>query len=139
MTVSHLIPQSPIHGSEQSFQGLVTPNGMIDSESVVGVKPDYSSVVIVYQVDNFICSCLAECFVDGSPIYLKFMGKDSALPSFPHELACEDFSLVDQATEKFGCGLDFILTDSVKTLELDVSFAEPDSIASSVSGFPTHG
>ena len=51
---SHLIPLPSLHGGEgSSFPGLVPLGGTVDSESVVGVKPGNSGVVIVYQVDEF--------------------------------------------------------------------------------------
>ena len=41
----------------------ITPMSTFDYESVVGVKPGNSDVVIEYQVDEFTCNWLAECFV----------------------------------------------------------------------------
>ena len=50
---SHLIPPSSQIGREGfSFPGLVPPNDMINSKSVVGTKPGDSSVVIGYQLDE---------------------------------------------------------------------------------------
>ena len=40
---------------------------------------------------------------------------------------------LDQAVTDFKQGLDSILTDSLKTPELDISLEEPDAITSSVS------
>ena len=42
-------------------------------------------------------------------------------------------AFLDQAVADFEQGLDSILTDSLKTLELDTSMEEPDAITSSVS------
>ena len=44
-----------------------------------------------------------------------------------------DYSFLDQAVADFEQGLDLILTDSLKTPELDTSLDEPDAITSSVS------
>ena len=52
----------------------------------------------------------------------------SSLTHFPLEPGCED-----QAVADFEHGLDSILTDSLKTPELDTSLDEPDVITSSVS------
>ena len=53
-----------MHGGEvSSFPGLVPPNDMVNSRSVVGVKFGNSSVVIGYQVDNPTHTWLEEHFV----------------------------------------------------------------------------
>ena len=57
-----------------SFQGSFPPNGMVNSESLVVVKPGNFGVVIGYQVDGFIHSWSAEFFVAWSHIYPAFMG-----------------------------------------------------------------
>ena len=46
---------------------------MVNSESVVGMKPGDSGVVIGYQVDDFIHTWLAEHFVASSHIYPGFI------------------------------------------------------------------
>ena len=57
---SHLIPLQPMHGGEgSSFPGLVPSDGLVNSESVVGVKPGHFSVVIGYQFNNFALTWLA--------------------------------------------------------------------------------
>ena len=66
-------------------------------------------------------------------IYPGFTGKVSSLTHFPLEPGCEDYAFLDQAVADFKQGLDSILTDSFKTLELDTSLEEPDTITSSVS------
>ena len=101
--------------------------------SVMGIKPGDSSVVIGYQVDEFTHTSPAEQFVTGSHIYPGFIGKVSSLTHFPLELCCEDYSFLDQALADFEQGLDSILTDSLETPELDASLDEPDAIQFSVS------
>ena len=49
------------------------------------------------------------------------------------EPGCEHYSFLDQAVEDYKGCLDAILTDSIKTPELDVPFDEPDIMPSSVS------
>ena len=55
-------------------------------------------------------------------MYPYFMGKVSTWACFPFELCCKDYTLFDQAVKECEHGLDSILMDSVKTLELDASF-----------------
>ena len=52
----HLIPLPSVQSGQGSFPGLVLPSDTIDSELVVGVKPDKFGVVLGYQVDNFMCT-----------------------------------------------------------------------------------
>ena len=99
---------------------------------MVGIKPGDSGVVIGYQVDEFTHTWLADHFA-GSHIYPGFMGKVSSFTHFPLELDCEDYSLLQQAVADFEQDLDSVLTDSIKTLDLEASFEEPDVITSSVS------
>ena len=135
---SHLIPLSSLHDGEgSSFPGLVPSDDAVDSDSVMGIKPGDSSVVIGYQVDEFTCTCSAEQFVAHSYIYPGFIGKMSSLTHFPLEPGCEDYAFLDQAVADFKQGMDSILTDSLETLELDTSLEEPDAITSSSvsSGF----
>ena len=124
---------SPYDGKGSSFPGLVPSDDMVNSESVMGIKPGDSGVVIGYQVDEFTCTWSAEQFVAHSHIYSGFTGKVSSLTHFPLEPGCKDYTILDQAIVDFEQGLDSILTDSLKTLELDTSFDEPDVITSSVS------
>ena len=63
---------------------------MIDSESVMGIKPGECGVVIGYQVDEFTRTSSAEQFVAHSHIYPGFTVKMSSLTHFPLELGCED-------------------------------------------------
>ena len=105
----------------------------VNSESVVGIKPGNSGVVIGYQVDEFINTWSAEQFVAHSHIYPGFTGKVFSLTHCPLELGCEDYSFLDQAVAEFEQGLDSILANSLETPELDTSLAEPDAITSSVS------
>ena len=99
----------------------------------MGVKPGDSGVVIGYQVDEFTHTWSAEQFVAHSHICPGFTGKVSSLTHFPLEPGCEDYAFLDQAVADFEQGLDSILTDSLKTPELDTSLEEPDAITSSVS------
>ena len=57
----------------------------------------------------------------------------SSLTHFPLEPGCEDYAFLDQAVSDFEQGLDSILTDSLKTPELDTSLDEPDVMTSSIS------
>ena len=109
---------------------------VVDSDSVMGIKPGDSGVMIGYQVDEFTRTWSAQQFVALSLIYPGFTGKVSSLTHFPLEPGCEDYALLDQAVADFEQGLHSILTDSLETLELDTSLEEPDAITSSVtSGF----
>ena len=135
---SHLIPLPSLHdGKGSSFPGLVPSEDAVDSESVMGVKPGDSSVVIGYQIDEFTCTWSAEWFAACSQIYPGFTGKVSSLTHFPLEPGCEDYTFLDQAVADFEQGLDSILTDSLETPELDTSLQESDAITSSSvsSGF----
>ena len=50
---SHLIPPPSLHDGEgSSFPGLVPSDDAVDSDSVMGIKPSDSGVVIGYQVDE---------------------------------------------------------------------------------------
>ena len=111
----------------------MTSDGAVDSDSVMGIKPGDSGVVIGYQVDEFTCTWSAKWFVACSHIYPGFTGKVSSLTHFPLEPGCEQYAFLDQAVADFKQGLDSILTDSLETPELDTSLEEPDAITSSVS------
>ena len=51
---SHLIPPpSVLDGEGSSFPGWVPSDDAVNSESVMGIKPGDSGVVIGYQVDEF--------------------------------------------------------------------------------------
>ena len=83
---SHLIPPLSLHDREgSSFPGLVPSDDAVNSDSVLGIKPGDSSVVIGYQVDEFTCTWSAEQFVAHSHIYPGFTGKVSSLTHFPLE------------------------------------------------------
>ena len=134
MAESHLIPSPSRHDGEgSSFPGFVLSDDMVNSESVMGVKPGDSSVVIGYQVDEFTCTLSAEQFVALSHIYPGFTGKVSSLTHFPLEPGCEDYAFLDQAVADFEQGLDSFPTNSLETLKLDTSLDKPDVITSSVS------
>ena len=106
---------------------------MVNSESVVGITPGDSGVMIGYQVDGFTYIWSAEQFVANLHIYPKFVGKVSSHKHFPPEPGCEDYSFLDQAVADFEQGVHSILPDCLETPELDTSYEEPDVISSSVS------
>ena len=93
----------------------------VDADSVLGIKPGDSSVVIGYQVGEFTHTWSAEQFVAHSHIYPGFTGKVSSLTHFPLEPRCEDYAFLDQAVADFKQGLDSILNDSLETPDLDTS------------------
>ena len=102
---SHPIPQPSLHDGEGSpFPGLVPSDDMVNFESVIDIKPGNSSVVIGYQVDEFIHTRSAEQFVACSHIYPGFTGKVSSLTHFPLEPGCEDYAFLDQAVVDFEQG-----------------------------------
>ena len=76
---SHLIPlPSLCDGEGSSFPGLVPSDVAVNPDSILGIKPGDSSVVIgYYQVDEFTCTWSAEQFVACSHIYPGFTGKVS--------------------------------------------------------------
>ena len=105
--------------------GLVPSDDAGDLDSVMGIKPGDSSVVIRYnQVDEFTCTWSVEQFVACPHIYPGFSGKVSSLTHFLLEPGCEDYAFLDQAVADFEQGLDSILTDSLETPELDTSLQE---------------
>ena len=123
-----------LHGGEgSSFPGFIPSDDTVNSESMMGIKPGDSGVVIGHQVDEFTHTWSAEQFVAHSHIYPWFTGKVSSLTHFTLELGCEDYSFLDQAMADFEQGLVSILTDSLEKPELDTSLDEPDAITSSVS------
>ena len=71
------------------FQGFVPPNDMVDSESMVGIKPSDSSIVIRYQVEFTHTWLGGHLLLDH--IYPEFMGNVSTLTNIPLELWCEDY------------------------------------------------
>ena len=73
------------------FPGSVPPADMVDSKSVVSVKPGDSGVKIGYQIE-FTHTWSSECFTVQSHIYSCFTGKMSTLTHFPFEPGCEDYS-----------------------------------------------
>ena len=75
---SHPIPPPSLHDGEgSSFPGLVPSDDAVNSDSVMGIKPGDSGVVIGYQVDGFTHTWSAEWFVALSHIYPGFTGKVS--------------------------------------------------------------
>ena len=90
-------------------------------------------MVIGYQVDDFTHTWSAEHFVAHSHIYPVFTGKVSSLTHFSLEPGCEDHLFMDQAVADYEQGSDSILTNSLKSPELDTSLDEPGPIISSVS------
>ena len=77
-------PLPSLHGREGSpFLGCVPLNDKVNSESVVGVKPPDSGVVIEFQVDELLtpgyqCAALLDHMLNSS-----FMGKVPTLTHFP--------------------------------------------------------
>ena len=89
------IPLPSLHDGEgSSFPGLVPSDDTVDSESVMGIKPGDSGVVIGYQVDEFTHTWSAEQFVAHSHIYPGFTGKVSSLTHCPLEPECEDYAFL---------------------------------------------
>ena len=110
---SHSIPPPSLHDGEgSSFPGLMPSGDTVNSESVMGIKPGDSSMVIGYQVDDLSCTWSAEWFVAHSHIYPGFTGKVSSLSHFPLKPGCEDNAFLNQAVDGFKQGLDSILIDS---------------------------
>ena len=127
---SHPIWLPSLHDREgSSFPGLVPSDDMVYSEFVMGIKPNDSSVVIGFQVDEVTHTWSAEWFVAHSHIYPGFTGKVSLLTRFPLFPLC-----------LFGSGCCWLWTklgfhphQLTQTPELDTSLDEPDVITSSVS------
>ena len=62
--MSHPVPFFPfLVRRDLAFPGLALPDDMVNSKSVVGMKPGDSSVVIGYKVDEFTHTCLVKHFV----------------------------------------------------------------------------
>ena len=62
----------------------------------------------------------------------------SSLTHLALEPGCEDYAFLDQAVADFEQGLDSILTNSLKTPDLDTSLYENDVITSSISSAFLH-
>ena len=92
-------------GEGSSFPGLVPSDNAVNSDSVMGIKPGDSGVVIGYQVDEFTCTWSAEWFVACSHILSWVTGKVSSLTHFPLEPGCENYAFLDQAVTDFKQGL----------------------------------
>ena len=89
MAESHPISLLSLYGREgSSFPGSVPPNDVVNSVSMVGIKPGDSGVVIGCQVDKFTYTSLAECFIFQSHIYPGLTAKMSTLIHFPLHLDC---------------------------------------------------
>ena len=74
---SHQICPPSLHGREGSpFQGCGIPDDMVNSKSVVAIKPGDSCVMIGYQFGKFTCTWLVAHFIAQSHILLN------GLPSF---------------------------------------------------------
>ena len=81
---SHPILLPSLHGGVgSSFPGLVPSDDTVNSESVMGIKPDDSGVVIGCQLDEFTHTWSAETFVAHFHIYSGLTGKISSLTHFP--------------------------------------------------------
>ena len=134
MAESHPIPLPSLHGGEwSSFPGLFPSDDTLNLQWVLNL------VILVwligFQVDEFTHTWCGEWFVAHSHIYPGFTGKVSSLTHFPLEPGCEDYSFLDQVVADFEQGLDSILTDSLKTSELDTSLEEPDAVTSTSVSF----
>ena len=83
---SHPVPLPSLHGENgSSFPGCIISDDIVSSKSVMDAKLGDSGLVIRYQVDEFTCTWLAECFIAQSHIYPGFTGKVSMLIHFPLE------------------------------------------------------
>ena len=81
-----MIPLPSLHDGEgSSFPGLVPSDDTVNSESVMGIKPGDSGMVIGYEDDEFTCIWSTEQFVACSHIYPGFTGTVSSLTHFPLE------------------------------------------------------
>ena len=65
---------------------------MLHSESVVGINPGDSGVVIGDHIDVFTHTWSAKWFAACSQIYVGFTGKVSSLTNFPPEQGCKGYS-----------------------------------------------
>ena len=80
---SHPIPPPSLHDGEgSSFPGLVPSDDGVNSDSVMGIKPGDSGVVIGYQVDEFTRTWSTEQFVACTHIYPGFTGKVARIMPF---------------------------------------------------------
>ena len=103
---SQLIFMPSIHEDEGSSNpGLLPPDDMADSESVVGVKPDDLSAVMGIRL-------MSVHFVAKSNICSGFMGKVSTSAHFLFDLGFEDNSYVDQAFKVYDHCLDYAFMDT---------------------------
>ena len=131
---SHPIPLPCLcDGEGSSFPGLVPSDDAVNSDSVMGVKPVDSGVVIGYQIDEFTLHLVCRVVCGPLPHLSWVHWQGVIINPFFLEPGSEDYAFLDQAVADFKQGLDSILTDSLKTLELDTSLEEPDAITSSVS------
>ena len=115
------------------FQAVLHLMTLSNSESVVGVKPDDSGVVIGYQVDEFNHTWFIEHFIAHSHIYPGFTGKVSTLTHCPIEPSCEDYCFLDQAMVDFEHGLILFSYTPLTCQNWSTSLKEADAIPSSVS------
>ena len=126
-------PPSLHCGEGSSFPGLVQFGDM--GEWICGGH--WTLVILVWWLGIRLMSLLTPGLQSSllfiPHIHPVFTGKVSSLTHFPLEPGCEDYSFLDQAVAYFDQGLGSILTDSIKTPELDTSLVEPDAITSSAS------
>ena len=88
---SQAIPLPSLHvGEKSSFPGCVPPSDMINSKSVVGIKPGDSGVMIGYQVDEFTDTWLVRHFLLSHTITLVLQARCQHSTHFPLELGCEN-------------------------------------------------
>ena len=80
---SYSIPPPLLHGGEgSSFPDSVPSNNTDNSESVVGITPVDSGMVMRHHIDELIA---------WSHFYPGFMGKMSTLTHFPLQPVCKDY------------------------------------------------
>ena len=100
---------------------------------MVGVKSGDENSVIGYQVGYVTHTCSEEHFVAWSQISPGLLGKVLSLAHFPTLTSLWRLYLHRPSIKEFEHGPISILIYSVRILELDASFSEPNVIASSVS------
>ena len=131
MAESHLIPLPSLHGREvSSFLGCVPADDIINS--MVGVKPLDSSVVVWYQVDEFTAAGQLSASLLDHTFTLVSWEKCQHLPNSHLNWVLKTTPFWTKLS-KTSHGLDSIFTDCVDTPELDAFFGETDCMSSSVS------
>ena len=110
------------------FSRMCSPWYMVNSESVIGVKPNESGVVIGCQVDEYTCTWLLL-----SPHLCWFHGKVSTLTHLPLEPGCEDYPFMNKVVKTLSMVLTVLMDSCQHTRTGGVlwwSFDEADTIPS---------